>query len=75
MDVQPVSGLDADGFAASLSRMYGAWNGALVREEGLHRLVQRSPLDPKHTRLTSFVREDGPVPEAFHRLPGSRTNE
>ena len=36
--------------------MYGAWNGALAAEEGLHRLVQRSPLDAKHRRLTSFVR-------------------
>lgn len=53
--VQPLRGIDADGFAATLQRMYAAWSGPLDGEEGEHRLVQRSPLDRKRQRHTSFA--------------------
>jgi protein subunit release factor B len=54
--VEPLRGMDADGFAATLRRMYSAWRGPVDGEEGLHRLVQQSPLDPEQKRQTSFVR-------------------
>jgi protein subunit release factor B len=36
--------------------MYGAWRGGLDGEEGIHRLVQRSPLGDKQRRAVSSVR-------------------
>jgi hypothetical protein len=53
--VEPLRGLDADGFAATLQRMYSAWSGSVSGEEGVHRLVQRSPNDPGHRRHSSFA--------------------
>jgi protein subunit release factor B len=54
IEVEPLDGIDAEGFAASLRLMYAAWPGKLNGEEGVHRLVQRSPLDDKQRRRTSF---------------------
>jgi protein subunit release factor B len=56
IEVEPLDGIDAEGFAASLRRMYAAWPGKINGEEGVHRLVQRSPLDEKQRRHTSFAR-------------------
>ena len=55
IEVEPLRGIDAEGFAASLRRMYAAWSGEVNGEEGVHTLVQRSPLDEKQRRHTSFV--------------------
>jgi protein subunit release factor B len=56
IEVEPLRGIDAEGFAASLRRMYAVWSGEVNGEEGVHRLVQRSPLDDKQRRHTSFAR-------------------
>jgi protein subunit release factor B len=53
--VEPLRGVDAVGFAASLRRMYAGWSGEVDGEEGVHRLVQRSPLDEKERRHASFA--------------------
>jgi protein subunit release factor B len=53
--VEPSHGIDAEGFADSLRRMYSAWGGQVDGEQGIHRLVQRSPLDVKQRRHTSFA--------------------
>lgn len=51
--VEPLDGTDADGFAANLQRMYSAWSGSITGEEGVHRLLQRSPVDQR--RHLSFA--------------------
>jgi protein subunit release factor B len=53
--VEPSHGIDAEGFAESLRRMYSTWAGNVDGEQGIHRLVQRSPLDPNQKRHTSFA--------------------
>jgi protein subunit release factor B len=53
--VEPSHGIDAEGFADSLRRMYSAWRGQVDGEQGIHRLVQRSPLDRKQRRHASFA--------------------
>lgn len=69
VDVQPWRGIDAEGFAASLRRMYAAWTGSVDGEQGVHRLVQRSPLDAKEGRHTSFalVSVDGESSDEYVR--------
>jgi protein subunit release factor B len=84
VEVEPLRGIDAEVFAASLRRMYAAWSGKVVGEEGVHRLVQRSPLDEKQRRQTSFARVtvDGRtcdddvrtyVTFPYHRVKDNRT--
>jgi protein subunit release factor B len=49
-------GEDAQAFTWMLREMYGAWEGDLSGEAGVHRLIRRSPYDAEHRRVTCFAR-------------------
>jgi protein subunit release factor B len=48
-------GEDSQDFARMLREMYAAWGGDLSQESGVHRLVRKSPHDPRRYRHTSFA--------------------
>jgi protein subunit release factor B len=49
-------GEDGQAFVRMLTDMYDRWAGSTEGEEGLHRLVWRSPSDPRSRRMSVFAR-------------------